>query len=415
MSRVLVGWLALLGVATVAPIALTVVCGTGDPATLWSALAVVTGSQALVALTLALVAVARIRRLTNRLGIDGVMSAHRTLGSAAVALSAVHVLAVVADNPANVWLLDPSVAPGRAIAGTVALIALVLLLGFAERRIRNYESWRWAHRFGALVAIALVALHVWWLDRLIHVGPWAALFGAVGVAVLGAGVWRWMAPGRRRRFIVSEVWNETPTVSTLALAPVGDPLRFDAGQFAWLRLRRAPWAQDHPFTISSAEDDEKVEVTYRHTGDWTTGPLRALRPGAVVWLDGPHGGMTLAAANDAGGLVMIAAGVGLTPAMSILRTCADRGDQRPLHVLTLPGEPLFRDELADLTQSLNLVVEDTLPRPVDADSLARILPWIPRCAYLVSGPPGMVTDTCDALRAIEIPAGRIHSERFMLA
>jgi predicted ferric reductase len=414
-SRVLGAWYALLTVAILTPIVLTVTCGSGDPATVWSALAVMTGSMALIALVFTLVAVARVRYLTNHLGIDGAMGIHRTLGVATVGLATAHILAVVADNPANVWLLDPSIAPGRAVAGTLALITLALILGFAEKRIRHYEWWRWAHRLGAAIALGLIGLHVWLLNRLIEVPQWAALFALAAVVAFGAGVWRWLAPDRRKRFVVAEVRDEGPTVSTLVLIPTGEPLRFEAGQFAWIRLHAPSWAEDHPFTMSSTPDDEWLEFTIRHTGDWTTGPLRKLRPGSPVWLDGPHGGLTLASADTSSGLVMIAAGVGLTPVMSVLRTAAIRGDTRPMHVLTPVDEPLFRAELADLRQHLDLTVQATLPRPVDATALAARLPWIPRAAYFVSGPPRLVDDTCAALHAMEIPSGRIHSERFMLA
>jgi predicted ferric reductase len=408
----------LFGAAILAPIVLTVWCGSGDPATLWSAIAVMTGSQALIALLFTLVIVARIRRVTNRVGIDGAMHLHRILGTATVTLSTVHILAVVIDNPANAWLLDPSIAPARALAGTAALIVLVLIVGFSEKKIRRYECWRWAHRLGSLLALVLVVLHVVLLNRLIHVLPWALLFLTIAAVIAAAGVWRWMAPARRRRFIVADVHPETPTVSTVTLSPLGDRLRFDAGQFAWLRLHSGPWSQDHPFTISSAADDDEVDLTYRHLGDWTTGPMRALRPGAVVWLDGPHGSMTLESARHTPGIVMIAAGVGLTPMVSILRTCADRGDPRPMHVVVPPGEPLFRDELDYLPRVLDLTVVDTLPRAVAASTLPASLPdrsWVPGAAFYVAGPPTMVHDTCEALRALHVPLDRIRSERFMIA
>jgi predicted ferric reductase len=415
---VLSGWLTLFGAAIAAPVVLTVVCGSGDPATLWSALAVMTGSMALISLLFTLIVVSRIRRVTNRVGIDGVMHLHRILGTATVTLSVLHILAVVIDNPTNAWLLDPSIAPPRALAGTGALITLVLIVGFSEKKIRRYESWRWAHRLGSLLAIVLIVGHVWLLDRLIHVLPWALLFLTVAVVILAAGVWRWMAPARRRRFIVADIRSETPTVDTVTLSPLGDRLRHDAGQFAWLRLHAGPWSQDHPFTISSGADEETVELTYRHLGDWTTGPLRALRPGSVVWLDGPHGSMTLTSAQYAPGIIMIAAGVGLTPMISVLRTCADRGDPRPMHVITPPGEPLFRDELAYLTRVLDLTVTDTLPRAVTAVTLPPFFldrAWVPEAAHFVAGPPDMVHDTCEALYALHVPPDRIRSERFMIA
>lgn len=410
--------LLTLAAAMLIPVVFVLVWGSGDPATMWSTLGVITGTQACVALLATLIAVARVRKLTERLGIDGTMAVHRTLGGATVALATVHVVAVVADNPANIWLLDSSVAPGRAFAGTAALLLLGLLFAFAERRVRRYEWWRWIHRTVASLAVVAVFLHVWWLERLLGTPAWASLFVLVAVAAAVAFCWRWTVPYRRRRFVVTDVRDETPTVSTLALLPAGEPLHHDAGQFAWLRLRSGPWNQDHPFTIASAADSRRVEFTFRHAGDWTTGPLRRLRPGDVVWLDGPHGGMTLTRAENAAALVMIGAGVGLTPIMSMLRTCAERGDTRAIIVIVPPGEPLFADELAALATRLDLTVARVLTRPVTASALADTIAdtvWPPHAAYYVCGPPAMVTDTLTALRTLDIPADRVHSERFAIA
>lgn len=411
-------WIALLVAAFLAPPAVAVAVGTGPTETLWSILAVITGTQATVGLALTLAAVARVRRLTSAVGIGGAVGIHRTLGVATTGFALAHLAAVIADNPANVWLLDPTVAPSRAVAGTVALASLAGVVVFAKRRIRRYEWWRWAHRGGATVALVLVVLHILLLNRLLNSPVWAVLFLTVAATIAAVTWWRWFAPTRRTRFLVGDMHAESADVSTVSLRPCGSPLRFDAGQFAWLRLRPGPWAQDHPFTISSSADDDTVEFTFRHAGDWTTGPLRALRPGSPVWVDGPYGAMTLSAADDAAGIVMVAAGVGLTPAMSLLRTLADRGDRRPLILITPEREQLFRDELNQLARRLDLCVLPMLTRPVRADVFVRALPdraWPAQAAYYVCGPPQMVTDTVSVLADLGIPPGQVHCEQFEMA
>jgi len=65
--------------------------------------------------------------------------------------------------------------------------------------------------------------------------------------------------------------------------------------------------------------------------------------------------------------LLLAAGIGITPALSVLRTAADRDERRPL--LLLYGsrhwaDVSFREELDDLERSLpNLRVVHVLSRP----------------------------------------------------
>lgn len=410
-------WLTIFALALAAPIVFTVFDGSGSSSTFWSTIGVITGVQACVVLLVVLVMVTRIRLVTERLGINRAMGVHRALGVAAVVLVGLHIIAVVADNPANVWLLEPFVAPPRAVAGTIGFVALVVMVLSAERR-RVYERWRWAHRIGALIALTAIILHVWWLNRLVNMVPWLMLFITGFIAVIALALWRWFAPGSQAKFMVADIRSETPNVSTITLTPCGKPLRYAAGQFAWLRLQPYPWAEDHPFTMSSAPSSSQVQFTFRHAGDWTTGLLRRLRPGAPVWLDGPYGAMTPAASDGAAGIVMVASGVGLTPMLSLLRDLADCNDSRPLALLTPPGEMLFQLELDRLGQRLDLTVLRSLRRPITGQSMETTLPdraWMPRAVYYVCGPPSMVMDTVAALATQGIPHGQIHCEQFDLA
>jgi hypothetical protein len=58
-------------------------------------------------------------------------------------------------------------------------------------------------------------------------------------------------------------------------------------------------------------------------GDFT-GSMRKLRRGDRVYLDGAHGSVTLES-HPGMGYVFVAAGVGVTPFLSMLATLADRG------------------------------------------------------------------------------------------
>lgn len=143
-------------------------------------------------------------------------------------------------------------------------------------------------------------------------------------------------------------------------------------------------------------------------------------------MDGPHG----EAAHDGRhvrGRLLLAAGIGITPAVSVLRTAADQGERRPL--LLLYGsrrwaDVTFREELDDLLLRLpSLRVVHVLSRPEDgwAGERGRIgEPLLRRHAplgvaawsALVCGPPAMVDEASWALRRLGLPPAAVQAEGF---
>ncbi|MGH3585753.1 MAG: ferric reductase-like transmembrane domain-containing protein, partial [Pseudonocardia sp.] len=378
-----VTWLSVLGVIICAPALAYVLMplsgglwfrGLWD---LWDRLSVLTGLLALSALVCAAVLPSRLRSLNRALGIETVIDMHRFLGMVTAALVFAHLACVVAADPSNIALLDLLDAPRRAQAATLATLALVALAVLAVMRSRaqlSYELWKWSHIALAATVLVFSMLHVWWLERLVRdatFGTMISLFVVLLVLVFGyRWVWRPLFDPSTE-FVVRGVRRESTSVSTLVLEPRHNADReatswaFAPGQFAWLRMGRSVAAEEHPFTIASSAHADATEFTIRHTGDFTR-TLRRLRPGASVWVDGPHGAFT----NDtgeAGGFVMIAGGVGVTPMMSMLRTAAHRRDRRPYRLVVVASAPedlLFRAELAQLRRHLDLEVTEVLRRPV---------------------------------------------------
>jgi ring-1,2-phenylacetyl-CoA epoxidase subunit PaaE len=157
--------------------------------------------------------------------------------------------------------------------------------------------------------------------------------------------------------------------------------------------------------------------------------VRELRVGDAVEVAPPSG--TFTPDVDAGGRhVMIAAGSGITPVLSIATS-----------LLRVPGAQvsilygnrradtvMFAEELADLKDShpsrLELVhllsrearEVDLLSGRLDAGKLRTLLPLLIDVAavdhWWLCGPFGMVTDAIEVLQERGVPAGRIHRELF---
>ncbi len=415
---------------------------TGDGSSLLSDLSVGTGLLATSMLVCAVVLPSRLRSLTRTFGIDRVLSMHRFVGLAVTLLVVLHVMFVMAANPANVALFDIVHAPNAAraaVGATVALGALIALTKLRKQLRHRYEVWRWAHVALAGAVLVLSALHIWWLDHLVWDAAMGLLFVVLALSVLAVLGYRWLwLPlfGAYSEYVVREVRPETSTVSTLVLEPRRDGLRqgcrtleFVPGQFAWLRLNPSIRAQEHPFTIaSSAHFGLWTEFTIRHSGDFTR-QLRLLRAGSPVWVDGPHGAFTVDLERTTG-LVMIAGGVGITPMMSMLRTLAHRHDQRPHRLLVIArtlDELLFRAELRQLQQQLDLTIVELLRQPppgwtgacgtVDEALLTMLLPGKFRrnqLDYYLCGSSDLVTAVLGVLHELAIPHPRIRTEQFDL-
>jgi predicted ferric reductase len=387
-------------------------------------LSTVLGLLALCLLVSVVVVPSRIRSLTAAFGVERVMGLHRWLGTLAVVLVALHMVVAVASHPRLLDVLD---SPAATKAGYGSELAL-LLVGVAAVRGRRpgarYEIWARLHVALSGVALMLAGLHVFWLGSLIADPVMRGVLMVLVLALVGVLVHRWVwRPlfSRQGAYVVYGTRRESPSVSTLVLAPVHlrrGGLRFAPGQFVWLRLRRAVvGSEEHPFTIaSSAGITGRLELTVRDSGDFS-GLLSTLSPGSKVWLDGPHGSFTAEAARGGDGLVLLAGGVGITPMMSMLRTLADRGDDRAhrLVVAERGDEPLFADELAALDRRLHLQVTRTGGRRIDAALLAEVLPGPEardRLDYFVCGSPSLMAGSLAALEQLGVPAARVHTEQF---
>lgn len=403
-------------------------------ATAGGALVLSAGLVGFSALVVAVVLPARLPWLIASFGIETVLAVHRLIAMVAVVLVLLHFVAVLVVDPRGLSILDLAHTTWAARAAVVSTIGLVLVVVLALRRPARqprYEGWRLVHN--GLVAIVVITawLHVWWLRHLISHFLVAAWFVATGLLMAGLAARRWIwLPLRARRFayVVVSVRAVAGDGVTLVIQADGHAgLPFEPGQFVWLKIGSTPFVfEEHPFSIAStAEHPERMEFTIKALGDFTE-LLGALRPGRRVFLDGPYGGFTVDGLESAAGFVFIAAGVGITPLLSMLRTLADRGDRRRFWLIMsarTEHDLMLRPEVEQVRARLGLKVTEVVSAPgpgwtgesgrIDHELLGRTLPRRPhRLHYFLCGPTPMVTSVSQDLIALGVPFRRIHTERF---
>jgi predicted ferric reductase len=377
---------------------------------------------------------ARFRRATAPFGIDIVYYFHRYLAVFALGVIGGHYAWLRLVHPEALGTALPWEAAGYMTAGRAALVLFALVVGIALLRKRlglEYDRWRVLHALLATSAFALALWHLHGAGRFLDTAwkQWLwLLYGTFWVALIAYV--RMVRPVRESAapWTVVEVRPERGQVWTLALTPDrGTPLRFAPGQFAWLTLRASPFAmREHPFSIaSSAEHGERVEVSIKALGDFTS-TIKDVRTGERAWIDAPYGTFSIDDAPQAEGYGFIAGGIGIAPVMSMLRTLADRGDRRPLVLFygnRVWDRVAFREELDQLALRLNLRVVHVLLEPhaswtgergfVGEDVLLRhVPPERHRFHWFLCGPTPMTTGAEKALAALGVPAAQVHSEIF---
>jgi predicted ferric reductase len=392
------------------------------------------GFVALSLLALQLVVSGRWATTTRAFGLRSILTLHRKAGMAVLVLVVMHVVILLIDDPSRLALLDPRSAPPRARAGVLALLGLLALAGTSvwRQRLRlNYERWRAVHLGCTALVIAAAFAHVLWVNAYMSV---PAVRWTVLVIVLAAGAalfWTRVATPYAtalRPYRVLEVRRERGNAVTLQLAADGhDGLRFQPGQFARLRAGHCLYGMDdHPFTLSSsAGRPDCPAFTVKALGDFSAS-LGDVCVGTEVLVDGPHGERAHAPPSVRGRL-LLAAGIGITPALSVIRTAAEHGERRPL--LLLYGsrrwaDITFREELDALQVDLpNLRVIHVLSRPepgwrgergrVGEEILRRYAPVdVARWSALACGPPAMVAEAAVTLQRLGMPEPAIQAEGF---
>ncbi|MBC04273.1 MAG: hypothetical protein CMJ34_13385 [Phycisphaerae bacterium] len=257
-------------------------------------------------------------RLRHLLPVDQNLSLHRLLGHVLFGLGLVHTGAHLHNYSTLSQALMASLTTTQAgITGLLLLGCFMVMWVCALDFVRSRG-----------------AFEVFFLSHLLFVA-W------FGLMLFHSPVfWKWMlVPGAM--FLVETIVRhrrrnpEVPVVSTMALSSgvtrltIARPkeLTYSAGDYLFVRDPRLARHEWHPFTITSCpENQDTVELHIRSRGNWTRrlhelAQSEAGQPDepALVCLDGPYGTPS-AHIYASTNVVLIGAGIGVTPFISILQS-----------------------------------------------------------------------------------------------
>ncbi|MHC2999427.1 FAD-dependent oxidoreductase [Microbacterium sp. HJ5] len=214
--------------------------------------------------------------------------------------------------------------------------------------------------------------------------------------------------------------DRTPTVRELTFR-VHDRLSFVPGQYLELEV-----PHPHPdargtrreFSIASAPEDlPLLRVAFKENGAASSKPqstykkaLAQVAEGERLAITGVWGDFVLPR-RDAAPILMVAAGIGVTPFVSQLRHVKAAGEERDIVLVYVASDASELAYRSDLEESGISVIVFTRDRPadlpshwmwargvrLDAEGLVRVVPDIAARHAYISGPAGLIADLAPAL------------------
>ncbi|HYW36986.1 MAG TPA: 2Fe-2S iron-sulfur cluster-binding protein, partial [Terriglobales bacterium] len=233
---------------------------------------------------------------------------------------------------------------------------------------------------------------------------------------------------------VANIRKESDSVTSLTLGPIdGQPLPlFQAGQFVVLRLLveqcKSPVLRSYLLSDLPAADHFRISVKNESNGIGCSFLCNRAREGDLLDVSAPRGTFTLRPSQSP--VVLLSAGVGATPVMSMLHSLA--AEKSPREIWWVYGarnrvEHPFADESRTLLKQLSrargyivysrpaaidqLGADFDAPGHIDTDLLQKI--GVSRDSdFYLCGPSTFLQNLRDGLRNWGVLAGNVHTEIF---
>ncbi|MGB8987638.1 MAG: 3-alpha domain-containing protein [Candidatus Sulfotelmatobacter sp.] len=237
---------------------------------------------------------------------------------------------------------------------------------------------------------------------------------------------------------VTHINKESDSVTSFTLSPIDGqalPL-FQAGQFVVLRLVidldkdpvKPPVLRSYSLSDLPAADHFRISVKSELNGIGSSFLCNRAREGDLLDVSAPRGSFTLRSGQTP--VVLLSAGVGATPVMSMLHSLAAEKSRREIwwiYGARNRAEHPFADESRSLLEQLSrgrryivyskpttidrVGTDFDAPGHIDTALLERI--GVPQSSdFYLCGPPSFLQNMRDGLRNWGVLAGNVHTEIF---
>ena len=246
-------------------------------------------------------------------GVDRMYVWHRWLGALSVGAMWLHLEMV--DDVKGIRGASRNIANAAEDLAETGSTLLYILVGISLLRWIPTRWWRLTHKL-LVLPYAFSCWHFYTSTKpYANASFWGSWF--TGFMFLGLAAWLyrvlWRDIFRKGKLHTVSKIEVTGNVLTIELEPIGPELKYELGQFTFLKVKLPGLREPHPFTIASSPDEECLRFVIRGLGDWTHRLIASLAIDDRVVLEGPYGHLSPIPSHSVDHVVWIAGGVGITP------------------------------------------------------------------------------------------------------
>jgi predicted ferric reductase len=364
-------------------------------------------------------------------GLDYVYTIHRKIGKWAYTFLLLHVLFMGLRYIPFSWqsvadfYLDTSSL--YLIMGKAAIALFTLVIGITIYVRLPYHILKFIHRFMGVV-LFLGGAHAYLVPSditivyplRVYILTWVVL----GLISYLHRSWLGGFLFRKYRYSVVQVNPLEGDVTEVVMKPqrANRKIRNLGGQFQFIRFFQPGFSsEEHPFTVSSGEDEKFLRLSIKNSGDFTSN-IGQLKRGAQAISEGPFGGFTYGNASFKD-QVWIAGGIGITPFLSMSRTLGKKKDFGGYNVSLFytyeePKDAVFVRELKNIARgSESFKVHPICSSKEGRLTVERILETVGSFEgneIYICGPWGMIEAFRDRLMELGVKKKYIRYEEFRL-
>lgn len=235
-----------------------------------------------------------------------------------------------------------------------------------------------------------------------------------------------------RSFTVSTRVRESENITSFVLTPTdGKPvMRHQPGQYLSFRLDiPGHGSQRRNYSISSAPSDNSYRISVRRMGGGVVSEWLhdSVQPGTELQVSAPAGDFTLSEPSSAP-VVLLSAGVGLTPMISLLGALTSAQTPttiRYIHTTPSTDTEAFGEYINTLAQSGKIQADVFYSQKAPTSAHGAVTQhtgrmtqdWLksqidPRATYYICGPDSFMRDVIATLREAGLPKAQVRYEFF---
>ncbi|WAH95423.1 ferredoxin reductase family protein [Arthrobacter sp. MMS18-M83] len=423
-----------------------------------TAVGILAGLAGMDLVFLMLLLAARLPFVDGAVGHDRALEFHRKLGKPSLYLLLAHGLLLAIGygmaeglDPVSeaiaLWVLVPDM--WLAFVSLALFIAVVVTSLVAVRRRFPYEFWYFVHLL-TYVAVATALPHQFSVGGLFAEGTWQRWYWlllciATGSALAWFRVAQPLMATFRHQLTVRRVVRLAPGVFSVEMSGLRlNELSGSGGRFfVWRFLAPGMWWQAHPFSLSAEPKvappqvgpsstlpssgfmprQGSLRITVRNLGAGSA-LLASLRPGTKVAIEGPYGVFSTAARSRER-VVMIGAGIGITPLRALLESTPFSPGQATVLLRGSSADELFLgDEILELCRKRGATLfhltgprsenpQGTwLPASAGTTRLRDYVPDIGDADVYICGPSAWARNVLADAKSAGAREEQLHYERF---